>query len=177
MVEKKKGVPPIDRLPQTVKVNGEDVEVWPGYCVYAKRNCSQCRLVGKLLCAPQHRATATLSHEQKAAIAKEARERGVVVVAREKKIPMFIVKGWVGAYARGQKPTSPQAKAVTMTVFAPGECLICGGDLFRDDDWQAHYLDTQSGRIWLCGVCAEGIVKLFKALGIALNVWKEVKDG
>jgi len=177
---KKRGFQPIDRLPQTVKVNNDFIEVWPSYCVYAKRNCSQCQLMGKLLCAPQHRAYATFSREQKIATAKEAKERGVVIVAKERLIPMFIVRAWVGAYCHKEgKVPSPKAEVVaptlTMTEFDVGDCLICKGHLFSDSAWKPLYFDTQNGRVWVCGSCAEGIAKLFKALGITLKV-KGVKD-
>lgn len=164
----------VDKELRTVQVNGEPLEVWPGYCVYAKRNCPQCQLMGKLLCFPQHRLYTAFNREQKSAIAKEARERGVVVVAREKLIPMFIVQGWVGAYCRKEgKVPSPEAEVpptLTMTEFDLGDCLICKGPLFSDSAWKPLYFDTQNGRVWICGSCASGIAKLFKALGITIKV-------
>jgi len=38
--------------------------------------------------------------DQKAAIAREARERGIKTVALEKKLPWTLIRAWVGCYCR-----------------------------------------------------------------------------
>ena len=130
-----------------------------------------------------------LPQADKAIIAGVAQRVGVKKAEEAIGIPMEILRAWVGAYCR--KPKSPkqpssettrptastpkQLKGVTpmaiiLSKFEPGDCLICEGDLFRGDDYLPHYIQTPDGKLWLCGVCAEGVAKLFKALGITCQV-------
>jgi len=124
---------------EIVHLEGEDVQVWPGYCTRPKRNCAQCQLEGKLQCHPNHRHTATLSQEEKAAIAHEAKQRGVLTVATEKGIPMFEVRAWVGAYCRGAKrPKTLEPGYEPKGLRALGRpvqgqlnhCLLCGMEFY-----------------------------------------------
>ena len=135
-----------------------------------------------------------LLNPDKALIAGVAKRYGIKKTAALSGISWKILRAWVGAYCRKPKspkqppcvatsqtpPAQEQLKGVTMPLaiplaiilskFDPGDCLICGGDLFRDDDYIPHYIQTPDGKLWLCGVCAEGVAKLFKALGITCQV-------
>lgn len=176
-----------------IKVANEDIEIWPRYCTRRKQNCTQCQFEGKILCSPNHRATATLPLEGKIAIAEEAKKRGVLTVAKEKNIPMFMVRAWVGAYCRKNskryKTTPPAEKPapvappqrldiapITMVEVIPGDCTICERGILQDGVDSEHnlfYIDSPSGRLGLCWVCAEGIKRVFDALGIPCLIKKE----
>jgi len=138
-----------------------------------------------------------LPQADKAIIAGVAQRVGVKKAEEAIGIPMEILRAWVGAYCR--KPHKPSvepvakigrprknrvedvpqegapvpALAVIITKFAPGNCLICEGELFNDSDYKPHYIQTPGRKLWLCGVCAEGVAKLFKALDIPCQVIKE----
>lgn len=62
------------------------------------------------------------------------------------------------------------ALAVILTKFEPGNCLICEGEISADPDYKPHYIQIPGRKLWLCGVCAEGVAKLFEALGIPCQV-------
>ena len=138
-----------------------------------------------------------LLNPDKALIAGVAKRYGIKITAELSGISWKILRAWVGAYCRKPKsqkkppqvvanepshprksPKQPSSRAkeitmprvITLSKFKPGACLICEGDLFRDDDYIPHYIRTPGGKIWLCGVCAEGVGKLFKALGITYQV-------
>ena len=84
-------------------IGNQDVEVWPEHCIRVGRNCSQCFLEGKIQCSPAARQSLNLPRDEKEAIAKEAKERGIKVVASEKGLPWVMVRAWVGAYCRERK--------------------------------------------------------------------------
>ena len=136
-----------------------------------------------------------LPKAEKALIAGTAKRFGIKKTVEVTGIQLKILRAWVGAYCRkpheprvehvtrrgrprnpreglvtNEEALMPPALAVILTKFDPGDCLICEGDLLRDSDFIPHYIQTPSGKIWLCGVCAEGVAKLFKALGIICQV-------
>ncbi len=41
-----------------IRVGYEEIEVWPKYCLNRNRNCLQCWLNGKVMCAPRLRRAA-----------------------------------------------------------------------------------------------------------------------
>jgi len=92
-------VPEKEPTEEKVVIDGEEKVVWPERCTRPGANCRQCTLEGKIQCDPKLSLPA-LSREEKTAIAREAKERGVKVVAAERQLPMIMVRSWVGAYCR-----------------------------------------------------------------------------
>ena len=138
-----------------------------------------------------------LVSSDKALIAVVAHRFGAKKTGQYSGIPWGTLRPWISVFCREPKTTQPalaepvviepettrptastpkQLKGVTLPMaiilskFEPGDCLICGGALFRGDDYIPHYIQTPDGKLWLCGVCAEGVAKLFKALGITCQV-------
>lgn len=134
-----------------------------------------------------------LPKADKALIADVAHRVGAKNAAKVTGIRMGILRAWVSVYCRKPRepggvtklgrPRKPREEhvakevpvpmrpplAVIMTTFAPGNCLICDGGHF-DSHYKPHYIQTPGGKLWLCGACAEGVVKLFEALGILCQV-------
>jgi len=133
----------------------------------------------------------------KAYITGVAKRYGVAKFAELTGIPSKVLRAWVGAYCRKsfrwqlateQKlskkkpgrppkpgPVAPRAilkppEIITLTKFDVGKCQICDAELVQDADYKPPYLLIPHGKFWLCGVCAEGVAKLFKALGIPYQV-------
>ena len=78
---------------------------------------------------------AELSVEQKKAIALEAKNRGIEIVAQEHHLPVKTVRGYVGAYTRNAKPVRDTEKSVVTPVslvfseFTLPQCTTCEGNL------------------------------------------------
>lgn len=136
----------VSKEPEIVRLGNEDVEVWPEYCTRPKRNCTQCYFEGKLQCSPAHRPTATLSKKEKTAIAAEAKQRGVLTVAQEKGIPMFMVRAWVGAYCRGAK--------IPKTLE---RCLLCGAEFYIKPS------RAKNGPPQYCGDCTKHALRALRS--------------
>jgi len=191
-------------VPTQVIINNEPVDVWPESCirvkVHGKLNCPQCALEGKIQCSPAVQLIkASLSEDQKRAIAEEAQKRGVKEVAKEKDLPWIIVRAWVGAYCRvkrpkekaevpalptdkpkrwGQPPATPMAtRTISIAIVDPGDCFFCQTrilDQCEEVGRTPWLLMTPKGRIWVCFACAEGIQRLLTALEINCEVTTEV---
>jgi len=118
-----------------------------------------------------------LANSDKSLIAGVAKRLGIRKVAKLTDIPWKILRAWVGAYCRKPKSAKlPPATipAVTMPITLSklnlGNCLMCERDLLDESDTRPHYILTPSGKIWLCGDCAEGVGRLFKSLAIPYQV-------
>jgi hypothetical protein len=119
-------------------------------------------------------AAPELSVEQKT-IAREAKSRGIEVVAEERHLPVKTVRAYVGVYTRSPKPVPAAKEKIEATPvsllfieFRLPKCAFCEGDLNPADGML--YLETPSGRLWHCRRCASGIQKLALATGIPCQI-------
>jgi len=115
-----------------------------------------------------------LPREVKAAIARFAKQSGIGAAMKATGLEMHVIRAWVGAYCRTKTKAEDKGKTVgaqiTLHRFNQVDCFICDGPVFSDTEWKAHFLETSNGRVWLCGVCADGIKRLMELLGISCQI-------
>jgi len=120
-----------------------------------------------------------LPRDDKSCIAAVARGLRIKRAVKITGIPMPIIRAWVGRYTRAKAPKAAAAKlklSITMERLIPlAPCFICNGELFADnpssdDKHKPCYIDVGETRVELCGICADGIQRLFKLLGIRCRV-------
>jgi len=110
--------------------------------------------------------------QNKIAIAQYAKANGIGATMKATGIPMHIIRAWVGAYCRtkGRNKAVDTAKSPTIILRRFTDCFICDGPLFGDSNWAPHFMETPTGRVWLCGVCADGVKRLLDLVGISCQI-------
>jgi len=107
-------------------------------------------------------------------IAQVAKRNKIKIVEKLTGIPMHVLRAWVGAYCRaktGNKAVdTAKTPALILQRFTQADCFICDGPLFGDNKWTPHFLETPTGKVWLCGVCADGVKRLLDLVGISCQI-------
>jgi len=115
-----------------------------------------------------------LPREVKSRIANFAKQNGIGATMKASGLEMHIIRAWVGAYCRtkGRDKAVDTAKSPTIILqrFTQADCFICDGPLFGDNKWTPHFLETPTGKVWLCGVCADGVKRLLDLVGISCQI-------
>jgi len=114
-----------------------------------------------------------LPQHDKALVAGLAKGR-IKTVEKLTGIPMHILRAWVGAYCRAKSrnkaATTANPPTIILQRFTQADCFICDGPLFGDNKWTPHFLETPTGKVWLCGVCADGVKRLLDLVGIRCQI-------